>query len=252
MLLDTHMGNSDSFEKVRQSVVTPGKTMHTIDLSEPMRVHEDGFGDTWMRLCYLINACKAQNKIAKICWGSGPCPYCPTGTFESKNIAIAAALKMLDGGNLVAQVVNQKGVKLSMAGDFYVNNFCRTHLQWKCNPKFVCYQFDGRNHPQKAIAKKDQKRLLCKLENAGYRPINCGNEQPIEHIVEHLANCAFFVGVASGISLVALSVGTPTHIILNDLPAKVIFQHYNNKPLNYHIRLHHFLRQLESSSVKYM
>lgn len=229
-------------------------TINNIDLSVPFKVHYGGFGDTWLRLGYLINACKAQNKTAEICWAAGKCGYCRRGSYESKNPAISASIDLLEDGHLLNHTLDTTGLEIEFPefSDFWKNNFCVTKKRWKYNSRYVCLQLDGRSHPRKMLSKVNESKLINELKSRGYRVVNCGGERPVDQIVDALSDCAFFVGVGSGISLLSASVGTPTNVILNGLPARILFQHYKNKKIDYHIDLDGFLNEVSAPFKSYL
>jgi ADP-heptose:LPS heptosyltransferase len=67
----------------------------------------------------------------------------------------------------------------------------------------------------KNLLPEDERRLLLHL-GSRYRLINVGGKRPIAEVVEDLAGSDGFVGVPSGISHIANSVGVPNVVILTD------------------------------------
>ncbi|MHA1948304.1 MAG: hypothetical protein ACW99G_03550 [Candidatus Thorarchaeota archaeon] len=233
------MGTVETFEEAR-SRVNHVSGVNSIDLSKPLKVHTNGFGDMWLRISYLINVCKAQNKTAQVCTAGG----------SPRNYVLNRIMNIFEDGNLITKSPNRNGPVLRMCGDFFHNCSCDTKVRWKCNSKYACYQFDGNSHSGKQMTKKEESHLLNNLRRSGYEPVNCGGNQQIDRVIKKLSNCAFFVGVASGMSLVSLSVGTPTHVVLNNVPAKTLFRHYNNRPVHYYIYASDFIRTISTSSFQ--
>lgn len=86
------------------------------------------------------------------------------------------------------------------------------------NSRLVAYQFDG-NHlwEQKNLPSDRLHYLLYSLRKMGFIPIDVGHRRKISTIINTLANCRFFVGCPSGLSVVARSVGCPIMLITRHL-----------------------------------
>ncbi len=76
----------------------------------------------------------------------------------------------------------------------------------------VAWQFDGRTMPEKNPPADDIPRLLAAMEQHG-APVKVGLPLTIAQSVEMLATSDFFVGCASGLALMAWSVGVPVYYL---------------------------------------
>lgn len=80
----------------------------------------------------------------------------------------------------------------------------------------VCYQFDGVSSAEsKNPPPQDMDRILEAIGQGGVR---LGNHQTLAQIVALLSESSLFVGVDSGMSHIAHSVGTPVIIVEYQLP----------------------------------
>ena len=103
--------------------------------------------------------------------------------------------------------------------DVYPVPYLPTKVRWVTNKsKTVCYQFDKKSHMSGRIPKEDEQLVLDTLCEMGFVPVKLGREQTIEEAVALLAACEFFVGLDSGFTHVAHSVGVPVYMIRSERP----------------------------------
>ena len=91
-----------------------------------------------------------------------------------------------------------------------------TRMRWWPRPltKVVCYQLNGRTHPHKTDPPPDDlSKLLGLWLPDGWSLMPLGLPLTIEEDVFRLANAACFLGVDSGISHIAYSVGCPVFLL---------------------------------------
>lgn len=96
-----------------------------------------------------------------------------------------------------------------------------TRKRWQPQPfgKYsrVAYQFDGRTMPEKNPPPADIPRILAAIERHG-RPQKLGLPLTIAQSVDMLATSDFFVGCASGLALMAWSVGIEVFYLEYGMP----------------------------------
>lgn len=98
----------------------------------------------------------------------------------------------------------------------------RMPYQWnkRSEHKTICYQFDGASTPElKNPPPAELALLLDWIHWSGFEGVRLGLPMTIEQDLEALTNAVAFIGVDSGMSHLAHSVGTPTFILQFQLPA---------------------------------
>lgn len=190
-----------------------------------------GFGDSWAAASYLLS--------------EGGTVYF-RGPHANRVVWIS---RYLAGTGKIVSTTDKATVELGYCKVFR-RPFLRTKTTWKgTGGKLVAYQFDGRHLSYQKNPKKDEIRAFrSKLEKHGFNPVDIGGEKKIGWVIDVLSRADFFVGVVSGMAKVAISVGTPMHIVTNDLSLKFVNYvkgcQFKNRPVNYHHRLGDFLSQV--------
>lgn len=88
----------------------------------------------------------------------------------------------------------------------------------------ISYQFDGRSDKEiKQMPTEEEEELLNWLSGK-YKIVDVGNNMPMNDIIHNLANSEAFLGIPSGISHLANSVGLPVVIIMT----KGLIEYENN------------------------
>ncbi len=96
-----------------------------------------------------------------------------------------------------------------------------TKTRWRNDPRSraVVYQFDGESAAEsKNPPDTEREKLLAWLRNVGFETVQLGKHLSLAECVEEAANAALFVGVDSGMSHVAHSVGVPVYLYEHKLP----------------------------------
>jgi len=179
-----------------------------------------GFGDIWASTSWLLRKSEELNEVVRV---KAEFPHFRDWmAFISPIFDSVGRLKFVDRGIAVRPR--------------YANIFkglMPVKKRWEPRPKKVVYQLDGRHNAHLKNLSSDQTRfLLSSLRRMGYSNFNVGNMTPIRQVVRHMSEAAFFVGVPSGMSVVALSVGLPVYIVLNKMPrwhVNWIYKGYNAK-----------------------
>ncbi|HEX7378940.1 MAG TPA: hypothetical protein VF278_17600 [Pirellulales bacterium] len=85
--------------------------------------------------------------------------------------------------------------------------------------RVVCHQFDSRSQAHLATPTADQlRRFHDRLREREFEPVDLGHDRPLADCVPQLAACHAYVGLCSGMSQVAISVGAPLHVVRNEVP----------------------------------
>lgn len=85
--------------------------------------------------------------------------------------------------------------------------------------QLVCYHFDGLSSAaEKNPNQEELNTLLRALSSSGFAPIALGPHLSIDQAIQVMCSSAFFVGVDSGFSHIAHSVGLPTFLLEFELP----------------------------------
>lgn len=92
----------------------------------------------------------------------------------------------------------------------------RTKIKWSyTNSKKVLYQFDGKRVG--SLSEDEENKILNFLKDNGYETMKLGWENTLEESVKLLSECKFFIGVSSGFSHIAGTVGCPTILLRQHL-----------------------------------
>lgn len=106
----------------------------------------------------------------------------------------------------------------------------KTKITYKKSSNIIAYQFDGRSDFYIKNSQPHEIQYFLKYTKAlNYKTINVGNMQPLNFVINILAKCKLFVGVPSGITHVAMSVGTPIHCIFNNFDKNKLINSYHYK-----------------------
>jgi len=97
--------------------------------------------------------------------------------------------------------------------------YLKTKIKWnsKKTTNIVCFQFNAKSQKKLVYMDNEQiEKIQSFLKKLGYRVQKLGFNQSIEDIVNCLSTCTAFVGVDSGMSHIAHSVGAPIFMIANN------------------------------------
>ncbi len=154
--------------------------------------------------CWLQSKSKAERRAAAAIF-SGP----------MRLISIMAALGW--NGRLSTDAADQP--PFTYAEALQSHRF-PTRRTWRANySRAVCHQFDRRSQAHLAAPPADQlRRFHLRLQEHGLQAVDLGHGRPLAECVDLLAACHAYVGVCSGMSQVASSVGVPLHVVRNEFP----------------------------------
>jgi len=157
-------------------------------------------GDCWIRLCKYINLSMTTNNVIRFI---EPC---------NKYKEILPLLEQALILNISKKDI-PNGAKLSNGGHL-PNVYVPTRIKWCGGVKRnrICYQFDGRSScRRKNPPEKDLFKLVDFIYGVDF--VRLGGHLSLEKCVKIMASSDCFLGVDSGMSHIAHSVGVPTFII---------------------------------------
>jgi hypothetical protein len=103
----------------------------------------------------------------------------------------------------------------------YQHDYVPTKSKWSGGGSGkICYQFDGRSEGEDKNLSKEEEGELLDIWGRGYGVENLGGMRNLGEVVELMSGSELFVGIPSGMSHVAHSVGIPTVIILTEAMLK--------------------------------
>lgn len=187
---------------------------------------ECGFGDIWAVTSYLLRISEEASSPSRF--------FTKSKTFKS---TMQAILPFLKSKGSIEFIGGKSAQRIFDYCEPYRAKFVPTINRWKfrnrLKSKIIAYQFDGSHMAKyKNITGKRLASFLNSLIKMGYEPINVGG-QSVEFVVKTLAEARLFVGCPSGLSIAAISVGTPTFLITKML--KVDFVRFL-RSCQYHTR----------------
>jgi len=205
-----------------------------------------GFGDMWAVTSYLLRISEETARPTKF--------FTRSQNFKS---TIQSILPLLQSKGKIEFIGGQAAQRMFNYCEPYKVKFVPTIKTWTKNDnRIIAYQFDGSHLSEtKNINENRLIWLLNNLIKMGYKPINIGGKQSIEFIVDTLAKAELFVGCPSGLSIAALSVGTPIFLITKML--KVDFVRflrscqYHTKPVKMFRTANQFLFYLNQEFKLY-
>lgn len=165
---------------------------------------ECGFGDIWAVTSYLLRLSEKTSTPTKF--------FTKSQRFKT---TMKEILPFLNSSGRIEFVAGSAAHKILNYCEPYRTKFVPTTKIWeRRHSKIIAYQFDG-NHLAKLknISSFSVSKLLDSLTKMGYTPVNIGDQKSIEFIVDTLSQAKLFVGCPSGLSIAAISVGTPIFLI---------------------------------------
>lgn len=194
-----------------------------------------GFGDCWAAASYLLTISTQVGKPTRV---------------AQLDDRIRQILPHLDSAGSLVEV--PEGIDILIASSFDaehfsdINNYypkrvlewavplgvqyCMTTKRWECNASGkVCCQLYPRRLGDTSCANGHVKLFMEALHSRGYRVIEIGAEIGLAQSIEEASTSEYFVGVDSGMSHVAHSVGLPVHIIRNRLPRHHLYTTHRGK-----------------------
>jgi len=173
-----------------------------------------GLGDRWASVSFCI---------AQAICESRPIKMAPRYFHARKNVWRQYDLSFVQyfvGGDLLEIVDFPPSRQLNWQEVFHRTPYQPTKRRWIPNASgTVCYQFDGKSWHRQNFRTPDEEFLIIReIERLGWQAVRLGKEISQDSLsadIDRLANCEFFVGVDSGLSHVAYSVGTPILMVVN-------------------------------------
>lgn len=167
-----------------------------------------GLGDRWASLNLLLRKAETERSILYV--SDADRGRLHEEILTALNAPIARLRSVPESGNTSLDGFNV------WAAEFYP-----TITQWvkPGHSAKVAVHFDGvSSAADKNPSSVERAAIIDHLSNLGYEPVFLGPHQTIAEAVDVLATAAFFVGVDSGFSHVAHSVGVPMFLLQYKLP----------------------------------
>lgn len=188
-----------------------------------------GFGDNWACVSYLLGLSEE--------WKS---PVLIGTSGDQWRVERAALWKHMSDhfdttGSLL--FVKHEGTCVIPYLDAYLRPYLPTKPRYQrmlaAKRDVVAYQFDGKSDTEdKNLRPGEEETIIQFLKKQGYQTVDVGHMMPLPKIIETLSVSRFFVGVTSGISHVAFSVGVPMKLILNRRPLNYVMNCYRGQDLD--------------------
>ncbi len=171
-------------------------------------------GDHWMTVNYLITRSyilREEQLLSRYQHGKD---YGPR---------FAEMLSLINGPERSSVVlVDEPGQQEPDGFDVWTGPAWPTHKRWnaRCHKTgYICYQFDGISSAEcKNPPEQDLDNILRDIYRSRLSGHMLGMGSTLENVVEHLSVASVFVGVDSGMSHLAHSVGCPVIIVEYGLP----------------------------------
>ena len=181
-------------------------TVKTEQAAEPTIYHFDqsqwGFGDRWAMCNYILRISEETGCKTLV---SDHCRHDDVPHIMN-NLASQGSYEF----------VSPKQTRMVDICDTYRIAFCPTKpYTWKANKnKLICYQLDGQYRSQdKNLNAQEHASLFYFLQKCGYEFADIGHRRFLNNSIRLLSRAEGFIGIPSGMSHVANSVGTPSFII---------------------------------------
>lgn len=126
---------------------------------------------------------------------------------------------MLDATDAPAGCValTEERASRSIGYDCWNTLYLPTRVRWgraACIPRVIAYQLDGRSAAHlKNLPRPEESAFRAWAQDGGHSLVRVGQPYTIEQCIRMLAMAERFVGVCSGMGMLALSVGVPTYIL---------------------------------------
>lgn len=125
----------------------------------------------------------------------------------------------------------------------YNHEYLPTKIRWENRrSRIISFQFDSRsNKDLKNCSSEEISRFREVIFKSGYRLVDLGNTCDLTAAVNIMSISEVFIGLDSGMSHVAQSVGVPIFLIANQMKKDFLQQVYNNKPIVFYQTMEHLL-----------
>jgi hypothetical protein len=91
-------------------------------------------------------------------------------------------------------------------------SYAKTKKQWKGNVGRICYQIATNSKRTDQIITENHGVFLKGLEEQGYELVKLGLPMTLSESIEVMCDCELFVGIDSGMSHMAHSIGIPVYL----------------------------------------
>lgn len=116
------------------------------------------------------------------------------------------------------ELVDEPATDFVSQWDAWNDRYMTAVRRWENPGKIITYQFDGRLHADKKVPpEEDLLEIKAAMSSSTLRVEKLGGDKTLEDCVNLLAESVVFVGVDSGFSHLAHSVGVPIILIEHEL-----------------------------------
>jgi hypothetical protein len=105
-----------------------------------------------------------------------------------------------------------------------------TMRRWRPGGTALAVQYSGVSFPMKNFTKQARADFERRLAKRRIPTVDVDGKESLVVKMQRMSRCAAFVGIPSGMSLVALSMGMPTFVIANGLPLNLARRVYRSQP----------------------
>ncbi len=180
------------------------------------RLWNDGLGDHWASINLLAHLSMARGM---------PVRFMTENRFAARHAGILATLDLSRAD--LSPCSERTGASLD-GFNVWATPYLPTKRRWgmlTARP-FVCAHFEGLSSAaEKNPPVGDLDRIQAWADERGLPLYPLTRDLTIEKIVDLLAQCTLFIGVDSGMSHIAHSVGCPTYILEYRLPIVTCHRH---------------------------
>jgi len=216
--------------------------------------HDRGksLGDVLGALNYILNISEAENTIEKIFVGGNSSASYKINSFAG-TASDDSPCRLNTKGKIetVTEIDDvSEGVKWDRSLDWvtrFTSDYYPTNKVWEPNQnKIISYQLWGKNGGGrcKKVSIKEKAFFEKSFAEKGYELHLLDETKSLEECVEILSKSKFYVGVDTGITHLALCVGTPIHLIRNCRSLINVLHSYRHKAdeMNIYRNMKHFFK----------
>jgi len=185
-------------------------------------------GDLWVGASWLCEHARGHGSVS-LCeetwetehWGSA-------NGDQMIGDLVRRMLALLRGGGAVSVIPGHRETDLRIPGDGWDAAICRTRTQWNPTGGSIAYQLAGSRYRArlKNLPDMARERIVERIREMGYRGVEVGLPLTLEESVEEIAKADLFIGIDSGMTHVAYSVGAPVALLKNKVPWSMLECHH--------------------------
>ncbi len=193
------------------------------ELKKIQSPHGKALGDCWCIINYFINLAIEMDEVVYLC------TYYRKGDAVKRVDKLKKILPLFkhdDMIELTEEEITESKIHWTLGHKY---PFISTKITWKPNnSKKICYQFDAKSKTAARFPSEDVKEeILSYARSVGYELVKLGHELTLEECIRALSESEFFLGLDSGFSTVAASVGIPVFFTQNNRSIE-IWEKYNH------------------------